>query len=223
MAVPKETHNKIIIKKKLIAEGLMALVISITPIIFYSYEYLPKDPDETWNILGMTFTNYGFPDVSTFFWYILSKTIPLGLLVFWFLTCKHWWYHAVIIPIAMYAFQLITLFTSNETAKLDKEELMWLLPVCMIIIPIVYFIRVKLFDKYVHGIDLEAMEAELSALKEKQGSNQQKREVKEVESTEDIGFETLSEKLDRTLSTQNLETMFKQFHRNLQNWLHFKF
>ena len=38
----------------------------------------------------------------------------------------------------------------------------------MFITPVVYFIRLKLVDKYVHGIDLEAMDQELKILKEKE-------------------------------------------------------
>jgi hypothetical protein len=37
-----------------------------------------------------------------------------------------------------------------------------------VIIPFVYFIRVKLFDKHVLGIDLEAMDKELKAYREKE-------------------------------------------------------
>ena len=37
----------------------------------------------------------------------------------------------------------------------------------MVVVPFVYLIRLRLIDKYVHGIDLEAMEAELNTLKEK--------------------------------------------------------
>jgi hypothetical protein len=37
-----------------------------------------------------------------------------------------------------------------------------------VIIPFVYFIRLKLFDKHVLGIDLEAMDRELKAYKEKE-------------------------------------------------------
>lgn len=226
MAIPAETQNKVRIRKKLIIEGLMALVISITPVVFYFYEYLPKDPDETWNILGIVITNFGFPDVSTLVWYVLSKTVPLYLLTFWFFTCKHWWYHVIIVPIAMYAFQLITLFTSSETAKLDKEELMWLLPVCMVVIPFVYFVRVKLFDKHVHGIDLEALEIELKALKRKQGIPEVEDSFigdEKTENQETKKFQTFSELLDEKLSTQNLELLFKRFQHKLKSWLHLKF
>jgi hypothetical protein len=37
-----------------------------------------------------------------------------------------------------------------------------------VVIPFVYFIRLKLFDKHVLGIDLEAMDRELKAYKEKE-------------------------------------------------------
>ncbi|MAU26138.1 MAG: hypothetical protein CMH45_01865, partial [Muricauda sp.] len=40
--------------------------------------------------------------------------------------------------------------------------------VTMVIVPIVYFIRIKLVDKYVHGIDLKAMDTELKLHKEKE-------------------------------------------------------
>ncbi|MFK5973091.1 MAG: hypothetical protein QM485_07400 [Flavobacteriaceae bacterium] len=226
MAIAAETQNIVRVRKKLIIEGLMALVISITPVVFYFYEYLPKNPDETWNILGIVITNFGFPDVSTLVWYVLSKTVPLYLMIFWFLTCKHWWYHAIIIPIAMYAFQLITLFTSSETAKLDKEELMWLLPVCMAVIPFVYFVRVKLFDKHVNGIDLEAMEAELKQLKAKRGISEieePSNDKEQPENQETKEYQSFSEVLDEKLSTQNLEFQFKRFQHSLKNWLHLKF
>ena len=44
----------------------------------------------------------------------------------------------------------------------------------MVVIPFVYFIRLKLFDKYVHGIDLEAMNAELEYYKNKEREQMQK-------------------------------------------------
>ena len=55
---------------------------------------------------------------------------------------------------------------------------MWILPVCMVVIPFVYFIRLKLFDKYVHGIDLEAMNAELEYYKNKEREQMEKAGVR---------------------------------------------
>lgn len=132
---------------------------------------------EEWSFLGFTFTKNSYPTIQIAIYYYVGKVVPLYLLIIWFLTCKEWWYHAILAPISMYAFQLFSLFYS-DTAKMDENELYYLLLVCMVIIPIVYFIRVKLFDKHVHGIDLEAMDAELKMLQERDRLRQEKEELK---------------------------------------------
>jgi len=67
----------------------------------------------------------------------------------------------------MYFFQLITVF--NDDAKyVDEVEIYYVIPVMMVVIPIVYFIRIKLFDKHVYGIDLEKMNAELADYERKE-------------------------------------------------------
>lgn len=159
--------NKSNIRKKLIIEGLLALFIAISPYLFYSYKYIPFKAENNWEILGITFTNNGYEDLRVAFYFYLSKFVPLSLLIIWFLTSKQWWYHAILIPLAMYAFQLFSVL-NEDTKKIDENEIWYLLAVCMVVIPIVYFIRVKLFDKHVHGIDLEAMDAELKAYREKE-------------------------------------------------------
>lgn len=161
------------IKKKLIIEGLIAIFIAISPILLYLYKFIPAHADQSWNILWFTFTDNGYESVSTAIYFYLAKLIPLTLLIIWFTTCKHWWYHAILIPIAMYAFQLYGVL-SEDIDKIDENELLLLLGVCMVVIPFVYFIRVKLFDKHVHGIDLEAMDAELKELKERERLREEK-------------------------------------------------
>lgn len=67
----------------------------------------------------------------------------------------------------MYSFQLITVF--NDDAKyVDEVEIYYVIPVMMVIIPIVYFIRIKLFDKHVYNIDLEKIDAELAEYERKE-------------------------------------------------------
>ncbi|MET1259278.1 hypothetical protein ABV409_08050 [Flagellimonas sp. DF-77] len=127
----------------------------------------------------------GFADVSTHVWFFLNKFIPLYLLFMWFLTCKHWWYHIILIPILMYAFQLFELYYTPASAdsSVDSENILWLLPVCMVIIPFVYFIRVKLYDKHVHGIDLKAMDTELQILKEKEELRKEREKLEQRRET----------------------------------------
>ena len=61
----------------------------------------------------------------------------------------------------MYSFQIFSLF-NDDMKFIDEVEIYWLLPIMMIIIPTVYFIRIKLFDKHVYNIDLRKIDAELA-------------------------------------------------------------
>jgi amino acid permease len=67
----------------------------------------------------------------------------------------------------MYAFQIFSAL-AEDTNIVDEVEIYWLIPIMLVVTPFVYFIRVKLFDKYVLGIDLEAIDAELKQYKEKE-------------------------------------------------------
>ncbi|MEO9514006.1 MAG: hypothetical protein ABJN84_14415 [Flavobacteriaceae bacterium] len=169
------------IRRKLVLEGLLSLIIAITPIIFYSHKYI-SDGEQEINILFFTLTSNGFTDVGSALYYYLTKLVPLVLLIFWFVTCKNWWYHAILIPISMYAFQLYGVFTSDST-KVDENEVFYVIAVTMVIVPIVYFIRIKLFDKHVHGIDLDSMNTELQILKEKEQLRKEREKLEQRQNT----------------------------------------
>jgi glucan phosphoethanolaminetransferase (alkaline phosphatase superfamily) len=164
------SKNKNNTRKKLFLETALALLVALSPFIFKSYEYFPDNTENFKSFLGVTFGPHGFQDISTLMWYSLSKLVPLYLLIIWFFTCKHWWYHIILIPIVMYTFQLFEMYISDSdgSATVDTDNILWILPVCIVVIPFVYFIRIKIYDKYVHGIDLDAMDQELKFLKEKE-------------------------------------------------------
>ncbi|MCL6266033.1 hypothetical protein [Flagellimonas myxillae] len=169
------------IRYKLIFEGLLALFIAVSPVIFYSYKYIADGKQEL-DILFITFTANGFADVGTAIYYYLIKLVPLLLLVIWFTTSKQWWYHAILIPIAMYSFQLFSVFT-YDSKPIDENEIFYVIAVTMVIVPVVYFIRVKLVDKHVHGIDLEAMNTELQILKEKEELRKEREKLEQRQHT----------------------------------------
>ncbi|MFD2585681.1 hypothetical protein ACFSQJ_01990 [Croceitalea marina] len=171
-------------QKRLIFEGFIALFVALSPILFYSYKYLPEQ-----KIIDFVFFNIGsngFEDASTAIYFYLTKLIPLLLLIIWFVTSKQWWYHAILIPIAMYSFQLYS--AVSNTGNIDENEILYVVAVSMVIIPIVYFIRIKLVDKYVHGIDLKAMDTELQVLKAKQELREEREKLEQRK-------ETLSKKM----------------------------
>ena len=195
-----EQSQKIVAKRRFLLESLAVLLIIATPFVFKLHEYLPTDPEYKISILGFEIDRNGFLDIPTYIWFLLGKIIPLYLLTIWFFTCKHWWYHILLIPICMYAFQIFEVIYS-EDLFVDTENVLWLLPVCMVVIPFVYFIRLKLFDKYVHGIDLEAMSAELEYYKNKEKAELKKAGIKmEAPTAADVAEDLSNETPKRTLN-----------------------
>ncbi|RIV45867.1 hypothetical protein FQ017_04575 [Flagellimonas pelagia] len=174
--------KKSTIRKRFIIEGAIALFIAISPIMFYSYKYLPQDAT-TLTILGITVNENNFGDVSTAIYFYLSKVVPLLLLVIWFVTSKNWWYHAILIPISMYSFQLFTVLNYSNSERIDENEILYVIAVTMVVVPVVYFIRLKLVDKHVHGIDLDAMDTELQILKEKEELRKEREKLEERQNT----------------------------------------
>jgi len=215
-------ENRLKVKRRILIESLIAFLILVSPFVFKLHEYVSSDPEATIDFFGLTITKNGFPNINVYVWFLLGKLVPLYLLLIWFLTCKHWWYHIILIPLLMYAFQIFEGVVSEDN-YIDTDNILWLLPFCMLVVPFVYFIRIKLYDKYVHGIDLEAMEAELNTLKKKQGIAKNQTISPTTETPQEVGYKSLSEKIDEKLSTNNLESLFKQFQTQLNNWLHLRF
>ncbi len=156
------------IHRKLIIEGALVVIIALTPLFFYLYKYFPVNTP-TITFLGITISSNGFADANTALYYYGTKFVPLLLLLVWFMTNKNWWYHVILIPIAMYSFQIYNMLQpATSKGKVDENEILYVVGITMVIAPVVYLIRLKLVDKYVHGIDLKAMDTELRILKEKQ-------------------------------------------------------
>tara|TARA_R110002050_G_scaffold16019_2_gene49083 strand:- start:181972 stop:182517 length:546 start_codon:yes stop_codon:yes gene_type:complete len=168
---PKKTDSSNKKSKSILIGSIVAVLIGITPYLFYLYNYFPDQP--VFDAWFFTYESKFNLSIKITMWLLMGKLIPLLLLILWFFTCKHWWYHIILIPIAMYAFQIFGSIM-NDTKTIDEIEIFWLIPIMLFITPFVYFIRVKLFDKHVLGIDLEAMDAELKSYKERERLQKEK-------------------------------------------------
>ncbi|UNY98159.1 hypothetical protein MQE36_13825 [Zhouia spongiae] len=150
--------------KSIVIGSIVAILIAVSPYIFYLYEGLPNN--EIWETKFFTIESKYNNSVFVMGWVFMTKFIPLYLLIIWFITCKHWWYHILLIPISMYIIQVLSAI-NDDFHIIDDFSIYYVIPVMMIIIPIVYLIRVKIFDKVVHGIDLKEIEKELKEYEEK--------------------------------------------------------
>lgn len=146
-------------RRNLIAGSLIATLIALTPYIFYSYENVPDTA--VWDNFLFTFESKFYQDANAAAWVVMMKFLPLLLLFIWFFTCRHWWYHALLVPIGMFSFQLIGVLV-DETGVIDELHLIYMLPMMAIIVPSIYLIRAKLFNKMNSNKSLQELEEEFT-------------------------------------------------------------
>jgi len=144
----KERYRKLLhtnlSRKNLILGSIVATLIAITPYLFYIYESVPQE--KVWDTILFKYTANNYQSAYLFMWVLIGKLIPLYILFLWFFTCKHWWYHTLLVPISMYSYQ--TFDVINKDAEfVDTNQLVYLIPIMAIIIPSIYLIRAKIFNK----------------------------------------------------------------------------
>lgn len=130
--------------KSIVNGSFIGVIVAITPIFFYSYNYVPAE--KVWNTFLFTYDSGFYEEARTSFWMIMTKITPLALLFIWFFTCRHWWYHSILVPIAMYIYQLIGTI-NDDVIFFDNFDLMYMIPVMALIIPSIYLIRARMFNK----------------------------------------------------------------------------
>ena len=139
-------------KSSLLIGSLITLLIVITPYLLYLSRSVPEDAKSLDTIFGTI--NAGLYDtVQYYVYFFCAKFVPLFLLVIWFVTCKNWWVHAIIIPITVYLFQLISV-VNDSLGYIDEIEFIYTLPIAVIIMVILYFIRSKM-SIYLEAMDLK--------------------------------------------------------------------
>lgn len=137
--------DRIVIKKKFFLGSILATLIAGSPFLFYLYNYVPTSPD--WETPFFTYHSGFYLNAQTAMWMLTGKVITLFFLVIWFFTCRHWWYHALLVPIAMFSFQSVGAIYQDTSYSLDELDLFYMVPIMAIVIPSIYLIRAKVFNK----------------------------------------------------------------------------
>lgn len=130
--------------RKILLGSLVATLIAATPFLFYLYEYVPQTAE--WKTIFGTYTSNQYGDANVAMWVLSMKIVPLLLSLIWFFTCRHWWYHVLIVPIAMFSFQVFGAI-NDDVRFMDELHIIWLLPFMALVIPSIYLIRARMFDK----------------------------------------------------------------------------
>lgn len=136
----------------LIASSLIAIIITTSPYLLYFHKSIDPNIENLETIFG-TIRGGHYKFAQSYIYFLFAKLVPLILLFIWFITNKHWWVHALIIPIVVYLFQLIAVF-NDSTKYVDEVEFIYTLPIATIVMGLLYFLRSKL-SIYLQAVDLK--------------------------------------------------------------------
>ena len=139
-------------KKSLLTGSIIILLIISAPYLLYIHQNIPEDVVDLDTAFGVIKGGFYLSAQYTIYWFF-SKFVPLLLLIIWFITNKHWWVHALAIPISVYLFQLIGVVMDSEQFA-DENEFIYTVPIAVVIIVILYFIRSKMAI-YILAVDLK--------------------------------------------------------------------
>ncbi|WP_298899308.1 hypothetical protein [uncultured Psychroserpens sp.] len=132
------------ISRSAILGSIIGTFIAATPVFFSLHESVPTE--KVWDTFLFTYDSNFWEDAQYGMWVLTGKIIPLMLLLIWFFTCRHWWYHAILVPVIMYVFQIMVTY-KVEATNIDESQTIYLLPIMAIVIPSIYLIRAKMFNK----------------------------------------------------------------------------
>lgn len=150
--------HKNLSRKVIVLGSIAGTFVAASPFLYYSYIFIPETP--VWSTSIFTYHSGFYDNAQVGIWAFMGKLIPLLLLLIWFITCKHWWYHTILVPIAMYGYQLGAVI-AGEMIKFDEYKLMYFVPLMAIVIPSIYLIRAQMMDKLnTAGKTMEELEAE---------------------------------------------------------------
>jgi len=139
-------------KKSLLTGSILILLIISTPYLLYLHQKIPLDIVDLETFFGTIKGGFYKSAQYSIYWFF-SKFVPLLLLLIWFLTNKHWWVHAIIIPISVYLFQLIAVINDSEQFN-DEVDFIYTVPITVLVVVILYFLRSKLAI-YILAVDLK--------------------------------------------------------------------
>ena len=128
----------------LVLGSVIATLIAITPFLFEIYKSVPDN--KVWDTFLFTYDSNWFESAKTAAWTLTGKLVPLYLVFIWFFTCRHWWYHALLVPIVLYIYQIFQML-NDDIRFAENNQVLYLLPIMAIVIPSIYLIRARMFNK----------------------------------------------------------------------------
>ena len=158
--------------KRLFIGMAIAIFFLAVPFLFYAYRLIPVEiiedgatkPFDKATIFGITIEAGGHYSLNYYAYYFFSKMVIMLCFVVWYYTCRHWWRQFIIIPICMFAFQILGL-VNTSISYIDEFDFWYSLPV-VFPFSIILFITSRKWVRYRKSLDVvEEMEAEINQIK----------------------------------------------------------
>lgn len=144
--------------------GMVAFLILVTvPFLFYAYRLISKETTSL-DFLGITIEAGAHGNMNYYAYYFLGKLSFLLAFIVWYLTCRHWWKFAILVPICMLVFQMAGL-VNTSIDYIDEFDFWYSLP---IVIPVVIILLAmsRKMAPYALSRDLrEQLEEEIAKVK----------------------------------------------------------
>ncbi len=148
-------------RRRLIIGGVIALFLAITPFLFYLYKYAPDD-SKVWETSFFTVNSKGFSSAQAYIHALFSKITFVTITSLWFITSRHWWKWAILVPLIMFLFQLLGVINYN-IGKIDEFDFWYALPIIIPTVLTLIWIGNEI-NKTIGDIDLrEELEEELES------------------------------------------------------------
>ena len=139
-------------KSSLLTGSFLLILIILTPYLLYVHIRIPEDLESVDTFFGVIRGGH-YTYIQTYIYFLLAKFVPLFLLIIWFLTNKHWWVHAILIPMSVYLIQLISV-VNDSAGFVDEVDFIYTVPITAAVVVILYFLRSKLAI-YILALDLK--------------------------------------------------------------------
>jgi len=152
-------------KKSLLSGSILIIVIIVSPYFLFLNESIDPELKEINTIFGVITGGY-YETIQVYVYWITAKFVPLFLLSILFLTNKNWWAPAILVPISVYLFQLVSVL-NDSVEYFDEIEFIYTLPILVPVAVGLFFIRHKI-SIYIKATDLKKeMDIKMDAQKKK--------------------------------------------------------
>lgn len=123
----------------MLSGSILIILIIVSSNSLFLNELIDPNIKQIETIFGVIKSGY-YSSIQVYIYWVMAKFVPLLLLSILFLTNKNWWAPAILVPISVYLFQLVSIV--NDSAEyFDEIEFIYTLPILVPVVVVLIFIK----------------------------------------------------------------------------------